>query len=569
MRDVLTVGLNFIIPRLLKPHSAKELCLWGVSGLSALDPAISFGRATILRLSTEPPFTSASESMDRDKQTEKPNIQLILLYNRKILLKREMPKSHDVKAWVDLTLAMMQMAWRHSEVLQSLDSYHDEPVETDNGQDPALHDPTQNASANMSGSRDDTAESLITCFFDEIFNHLDPYSRYLSARDAHEERNHRQGETYSIGLTLEHKDGQYPVISAINVSSPAWDQGVNIGQTILEIDGKKTLHVPFHTILHWLYGPADSQVTLKLGTAPGRTQDIVLKRQALPPETVFPEQIGPYTALKITHFSTQTAEEASQYLASAMPPVPHEERLGDKSDSDTPPFETISAQHLPGVILDLRGNRGGVLQQAVITAALFLNNGIAATTEGRNPASNHIWAVQGGDITNGSPLIILVDGQTASAAEVLAAALADRQRAVVIGSSTLGKGLVQIIGQMPNGGEIFVTWSRNIAPLGWPIQGLGVMPQLCTSQGSNSVTAQIRALRRGYSLQSSFLRQSRMTRDPASIDQILDIRQHCPAAMGTDLDIRAARQILESPDAYETALHSVPDDLNALSSALH
>ena len=84
------------------------------------------------------------------------------------------------------------------------------------------------------------------------------------------------------------------------------------------------------------------------------------------------------------------------------------------------------------------------------------------------------------------PLIVLVDGHTASAAEILAAALADRGRAVVVGSETVGKGMVQTIDPLPDGGELFVTWSQTLAPLGWPIQGLGVLPQVCTSLGPGS-----------------------------------------------------------------------------------
>ncbi len=121
--------------------------------------------------------------------------------------------------------------------------------------------------------------------------------------------------------------------------------------------------------------------------------------------------------------------------------------------------------------------------------ALVLDHGVAVVTRGRDPQSNHIWSVQGGDLTGGIPIVVLVDGRTASAAEIMAAALADHGRAVVVGSATLGKGLVQTIAQLPDGGELFVTWSRVMAPLGWPLQGLGVMPQLCTSLGQAASTA--------------------------------------------------------------------------------
>ena len=94
----------------------------------------------------------------------------------------------------------------------------------------------------------------------------------------------------------------------------------------------------------------------------------------------------------------------------------------------------------------------------------------------------------------------MVDGRSASAAEILAAALADQGRAVVVGSSTLGKGLVQTIGPLPDGGELLVTWSRVLAPLGWPIQGLGVLPQVCTSLGVDSLMRQLAELAHGQSM---------------------------------------------------------------------
>ena len=103
------------------------------------------------------------------------------------------------------------------------------------------------------------------------------------------------------------------------------------------------------------------------------------------------------------------------------------------------------------------------------------------------PEATRIWRSAPGELAEEFPVVVLVDGRTASAAEILAAALADRGRGVVVGSSTLGKGLVQTIAPLPDGGELFVTWSRVLAPRGWPIQGLGVLPQVCTSLGQDAL----------------------------------------------------------------------------------
>lgn len=166
-------------------------------------------------------------------------------------------------------------------------------------------------------------------------------------------------------------------------------------------------------------------------------------------------------------------------------------------------------------------------------------------------------------MTSGAPIVILVDGRTASAAEILAAALSDHRRAVVVGSETLGKGLVQVIGQMPNGGELFVTWSRNQAPLGWPIQGLGIMPQVCTSRGGDDLHGQLAALKGGTAPQAAAVQMARAARYPVPVSRILDIRRHCPAAIGTDADMDTARFLLSSATAYKAALEAVPDENTA------
>ncbi|QHI95152.1 hypothetical protein GT348_01585 [Aristophania vespae] len=204
------------------------------------------------------------------------------------------------------------------------------------------------------------------------------------------------------------------------------------------------------------------------------------------------------------------------------------------------------------------------MQQAVMTAALLLDHGVAATNIGRYPASNHVWAVQGGDITNNSPLVILVDDHTASAAEILAATLADHQRGVVIGSVTYGKGLIQTIGQLPNKGEIFITWSRNFGPLGEPIQDLGVMPQICLSASNGpSPSEQLAALKRGYSLQSSLIKEARSLRTGEDRQKIMKIRQRCPAVTDETIGLTTAFNLLASPRAYKAALQSVPNFVTA------
>jgi len=482
--NVIATGLTFLGPRTLEQHPISEFSLWGLNGLGAIDPSLS--------VIVQPPAGKAPA-------------MVVLQSGRDILLSAPEPASDDINGWATLTARCAQAAWHQSAILRS-------------------------------GGSDGLTQS----FFDELFNHLDPYSRYVEAAPATADRAARDGGVAGVGLTLG-RQGQHVVITGVNTNGPAWPAGLNTGQVVLAVNGHDVDgETPDH-VQGLLQGAPDSRVQVtvasltRAGSVSGRTT-VALRRQSVPPETVFAFSSGSVVILRITAFSADTAQEMSQYL--------------DQATQNT---------HLTGLIFDLRGNRGGVLQQAVTTAALVMNNGVTATTRGRFPTANRVWAVQGGDMTNHIPIVILVDGRTASAAEILAAALADHRRAVVVGSATLGKGLVQTFAQMPDGGELFVTWSRVLAPLGWPLQGLGVMPQVCTSRGEADLSGQLQALSDGEPINRAAVLAARSARFPLPVSRILDIRKNCPAAVGTDTDLDVARTLLDNPAEYKTLQGVIPD----------
>lgn len=492
LASVLTGALRFIQPRTLEPHSLHSFILWGLDGLTALDPAV------IVNEQRPDPAPKTSP-----KPAPAKHIQITLGQN--VLTTLDEPAESDLAGWVGVAVSAMQAGW--------------------------------NASASIRSAGEG---ALLQSFFDEMFNHLDPYSRYIPPTPAVRDRENRFGSTASVGISLT-REKHGLVISAVNANGPAWAAGVDNGMTLVAINGHSTRGLSVEKATNWLTGEADTPVGLTVEGKRHRHQTFQMRRAVVPPETVFAYRKDDLEILRITSFSTQTAEELSQYL----------DLIANTDD-------------LRGLIIDLRDDRGGVLQQAVTAAALVLDHGVAVVTEGRDRQANHVWAVRGGDMTNNLPIVIMVDGRTASAAEILTAALSDHRRAVVIGSATLGKGLVQAIGQMPDGGEIFVTWSRVIAPLGWPLQGLGVMPQLCTSRGGEDVQHQLDALAAGRDLEEPTVRASRAARYPLPVSRILDIRRECPAAIGTDLDLDAAEALLDSPAAYKAALHAIPDDLTAV-----
>ena len=473
---VIADALGFMAPRILDPVTVGQLALWGLGGIAALDPSMQAALAASGRSGHALVLSTASDPA---------------------IWRGAVPPPADSAAWGEAAASLCAAAFRAS---------------------------SQVADAGQTG--------VTQSFFDELFNHLDPYSRYVAPAPATAERDRLDGGGGGIGASLI-ATARGLAFGDVAPDGPAAASGLASGARLVAIDDIDARHLSADEATARLDGPVGTTVTLRI-RADGRLLTVALVRATVPPETVFGTDTGGLLLLRITGFSRDTAEELSALLDAGLRDRPR------------------------GLVIDLRGNRGGFLQQAVTAAALFLDNGVATVTEGRYPQSNHVWSVEGGDVTHGLPLAVLVDGRTASAAEILASALADHRRAAVVGSSTLGKGLVQTLLPLPDGGELFVTWSRVLAPLGWPLQGLGVLPQLCTSEGAAAVADQMRALDGGTSMLAGPIAAERGSRPPLAIARILEIRNACPAAIGTDEDLDAARDLLADPVAYAAALGSVP-----------
>lgn len=388
--------------------------------------------------------------------------------------------------------------------------------------------------------RDAGTQGLITSFYDELFNHLDPYSRYVPPGAADVDRARRSGAA-GAGLVVVKsvgKSGEAFIVQSVNANGPGAEAGIVAGDRILAVDDQPTRNEDLSTVLARIFGPEGTVVSITLRGRNGRTRTVEVERAVVPPETVFAEQLGGSLSVRIAAFSQDTDQRLAREF----------ERFMSGS-----PSKGSAAGRLRGVVLDLRGNRGGLLRQAVTATELMLDGGLVATAAGRNPNATHEWRADARDVLRGTPVVVLVDGRSASAAEIMAAALSDQGRAVVVGSSTLGKGLVQTITTLPDGGELFVTWSRVLAPLGWPIQGLGVLPQVCTSQGQDATMQQLFSLGRGTQRLADALARHRAARAPLPSAEIVAIRNACPAAEGRDVDVVAARYLLDHPAAYATA----------------
>jgi len=373
-------------------------------------------------------------------------------------------------------------------------------------------------------------ERLLQAGFDEVFNHLDPYSRYITANEALEARQRRIGQT-GLGLRIAAGPRNTVVIVALVPDSAASEAGLREGDILLAIDGVPVTARRLVEAAELLEGPPDT--TVQLDMRRGRQRfSVVLRRASQGRQSLRAELRDNVLWIRLSLFSATTTDQLIEQLNAS--------------------FST--AAPVRGIVLDLRGNRGGVLMQAMSVADSFLREGVVAQSAGRHPDAQRIWRAAGSDLAQGRPVVILVDGRTASAAEIVAAALSDRGRAVVVGSATLGKGLIQIVIPLPNGAEILISWSRVLAPRGWPVQGLGVIPAICTSLGLEAAQEQLQQLSRGVEPMGAVLARVHQARAPVPASEVAALRGACPPAEGRELDHEVARFLFDNPAAYAAAI---------------
>jgi carboxyl-terminal processing protease len=218
--------------------------------------------------------------------------------------------------------------------------------------------------------------------------------------------------------------------------------------------------------------------------------------------------------------------------------------------ADLKAAERGSGAPLAGIVLDLRGNPGGVLQEGVKTAELLISSGPIVRVVGRNPASDQAFVAPGDSITPRVPVAVLIDGGSASASEIVAAAVQDRGRGVVIGTSSFGKGTVQTVQRLPNGGELILTWAWLVMPSGYVLQHHGVVPTWCTEDPRSSATAS--------------------QRPRAALDEggWAALRRSCPPRREQGAaDLALAERLLSDERLYQAALDALPAPARLTASA--
>jgi carboxyl-terminal processing protease len=374
--------------------------------------------------------------------------------------------------------------------------------------------------------------------FEELFDRLDPYSRYLTPEEARAARLRRVGQT-ALGLRLGAggRGGRDVIVAALAPDGAASLAGIRVGDRVLAVDGVPVSARNLAFAASLLEGPTDTEVELRIERN-GRRRAVLLERSLAPAVAVRSETRDGVLSLRIEAFTGNTEEQVASALLAGT--------------------TSAAATAIRGVVLDLRGNRGGLLSEAVSVASAFLAGGTVAQTTGRHPDAVRLWQSSGPDLASGLPVVVLVDGRSASAAEIVAAALGERGRAVVVGSATTGKGLIQAVVPLPNGGELLVTWSQVLGPGGWPIQGLGVLPAVCTSLGPEALAEDLARLRRGEPASGAAIARLRALRPPPvpplTTAETAALRASCPAAEGRESDWTVARALLDAPSAYAAAL---------------
>jgi carboxyl-terminal processing protease len=287
---------------------------------------------------------------------------------------------------------------------------------------------------------------------------LDPHSSYMTEPEWQEMQSETAGHFGGIGLELTDKGGVLQVISPID-GTPAAAAGIRPGDLITAVNGKSLEGVSLNDAITEMRGPPDTKIGLILkrhGVDDPIT--LTLTRQIIRIKTVTSQLINDIGVIRISEFTEQTNPGVQAVMRG---------------------LRIAAGARLRGLILDLRNDPGGLLAQAIAVSNDFLDSGGIVSTRGRHSDDNESWSAEGGkDVSGGLPIVVLTNNGTASASEIVAGALQDNRRALVLGTQTFGKGSVQTLFPLQGNGAIRLTTARYYTPSGRSIQGVGITPNV-------------------------------------------------------------------------------------------
>jgi len=293
-----------------------------------------------------------------------------------------------------------------------------------------------------------------------IVANLDPHSAFLDAREYQEMRATTTGRYFGVGIEVSAQGGRVVVVTPIE-GSPAERAGVRAGDVVLAVDDRPVTPDKLEETIGRMRGASGTSVRLAVGRD-GEPEPLLftLQRGEVHVHTVRAEPLpGDYGYVRITQFSDSTPGDLVKAMAGLMQHGPQ-------------------AHPMRGMVLDLRGNPGGVLESAVSVADAFLERGVIVRADGRTPEARFEMSATPGDALDGQPLVVLVDGGSASGSEIVAGALRDHGRATLMGERTFGKGSVQTVIPLRDGQALKLTTSRYFTPAGISIHERGLEPDI-------------------------------------------------------------------------------------------
>jgi len=309
-------------------------------------------------------------------------------------------------------------------------------------------------------------EQLIEAAINGMLTSLDPHSSYLNNKNFRDMQVQTRGEFGGLGIEVTMENGVVKVVSPID-DTPAFRAGIKPGDFITHLNGEAVMGLTLNEAVEKMRGPENSEIKLTIRREGKEPFDVSVMRAKIKIESVRSRLEGPDVGyIRITTFNEQTDSGLTKAMA----------KLREQASGK-----------LKGIVLDLRNNPGGLLDQAVAVSDAFLEKGEIVSTRGRRPDETQRFNARPGDITNGLPVVVLINGGSASASEIVAGALQDHHRAVLLGTKSFGKGSVQTIIPLPGHGAMRLTTARYYTPSGRSIQAKGIEPDIDVPQAKIEV----------------------------------------------------------------------------------
>ena len=306
-------------------------------------------------------------------------------------------------------------------------------------------------------------KKLIEAAINGMLTSLDPHSNYLPPEAFADMRTQTKGEFGGLGIEVTQEEGFIKVVSPID-GTPAAEAGIQAGDYITHVNGESVLGLTLDDAVNMMRGPVGSEIVITVARK-GKEEpfDVSIIRDTIKVAAVKARLEDKTVVLRVTTFSDQTYPDLEAGIK--------------KSVEEAGGLDKIS-----GVVLDLRNNPGGLLNQAIAVSDAFLEKGEIVSTRGRNPEDSERFNAEAGDLVNGKPIVVLINGGSASASEIVTGALQDHHRAIVVGTKSFGKGSVQTVIPLKGDAAMRLTTARYYTPSGRSIQALGISPDIVVEQ---------------------------------------------------------------------------------------